>query len=120
MMLVTVYQWDWLGMVPMETVRTAPTRMAQGIMTGIGFPGAGVIFKEGLTVRGLIEGRGFTISNMSDRLCAGWRTSWNSGCRPPAIEGRGRGRGRETETETEKEKDTPSPGLLPGEGWGGG
>jgi putative Mg2+ transporter-C (MgtC) family protein len=29
-----------------------PTRMAQGIMTGIGFLGAGVIFKEGLTVRG--------------------------------------------------------------------
>src|SRR5690606_6676993 len=33
--------------------RTDPTRMAQGIMTGIGFLGAGVIFKEGLTVRGL-------------------------------------------------------------------
>jgi putative Mg2+ transporter-C (MgtC) family protein len=30
-----------------------PTRMAQGIMTGIGFLGAGVIFKEGITVRGL-------------------------------------------------------------------
>ena len=27
--------------------------MAQGIMTGIGFLGAGVIMKEGLTVRGL-------------------------------------------------------------------
>jgi putative Mg2+ transporter-C (MgtC) family protein len=27
--------------------------MAQGIMTGIGFLGAGVIFREGLTVRGL-------------------------------------------------------------------
>jgi putative Mg2+ transporter-C (MgtC) family protein len=27
--------------------------MAQGIMTGIGFLGAGVILKEGLTVRGL-------------------------------------------------------------------
>lgn len=53
LMLVTVYQWDWLGMVPQETVRTDPTRIAQGIMTGIGFLGAGVIFKEGLTVRGL-------------------------------------------------------------------
>jgi putative Mg2+ transporter-C (MgtC) family protein len=53
LMLVTVYQWDWLGTVPIETVRTDPTRMAQGIMTGIGFLGAGVIFKEGLTVRGL-------------------------------------------------------------------
>jgi putative Mg2+ transporter-C (MgtC) family protein len=37
----------------MEAIRTDPTRMAQGIMTGIGFLGAGVIFKEGLTVRGL-------------------------------------------------------------------
>lgn len=53
LMLVTAYQWDWLGKVPMDTVRTDPTRIAQGIMTGIGFLGAGVIFKEGLTVRGL-------------------------------------------------------------------
>lgn len=54
LMVVTVYQWDWLGTaVPMETVRTDPTRIAQGIMTGIGFLGAGVIFKDGLTVRGL-------------------------------------------------------------------
>jgi putative Mg2+ transporter-C (MgtC) family protein len=36
-----------------DAIRTDPTRMAQGIMTGIGFLGAGVIFKEGLTVRGL-------------------------------------------------------------------
>lgn len=53
LMVVTHYQWDWLGSVPLETVRTDPTRIAQGIMTGIGFLGAGVIFKEGLTVRGL-------------------------------------------------------------------
>ena len=53
LMLVTLYQWSWLPGVPMETVRTDPTRMAQGIMTGIGFLGAGVIFKEGLSVRGL-------------------------------------------------------------------
>jgi len=52
-MLVTLYQWKWLPGVPLETVRTDPTRMAQGIMTGIGFLGAGVIFKEGLSVRGL-------------------------------------------------------------------
>lgn len=52
-MLVTVYQVKWLPGVPLETIRTDPTRTAQGIMTGIGFLGAGVIFKEGLTVRGL-------------------------------------------------------------------
>jgi len=53
LMLVTLYQWKWLPGVPLETIRTDPTRMAQGIMTGIGFLGAGVIFKEGLSVRGL-------------------------------------------------------------------
>ncbi|MGE5545335.1 MAG: MgtC/SapB family protein [Solirubrobacterales bacterium] len=53
LMLVTGYQWQWLAGAPIETIRTDPTRMAQGIMTGIGFLGAGVIFKEGLAVRGL-------------------------------------------------------------------
>src|SRR4029450_12263282 len=53
LMLVTVYQSDWMTSTPIDTIRTDPTRMAQGIMTGIGFLGAGVIFKEGLTVRGL-------------------------------------------------------------------
>ncbi len=53
LMVMTTHQWEWLGSVPLETVRTDPTRMAAGIMTGIGFLGAGVIFKERLTVRGL-------------------------------------------------------------------
>lgn len=53
LMLVAVYQMRWFGGTPLEAVRIDPTRMAQGIMTGIGFLGAGVIFKEGLTVRGL-------------------------------------------------------------------
>jgi putative Mg2+ transporter-C (MgtC) family protein len=53
LMLVTVYQSEWMTVVPLDAIRTDPTRMAQGIMTGIGFLGAGVIFKEGLTVRGL-------------------------------------------------------------------
>jgi putative Mg2+ transporter-C (MgtC) family protein len=53
LMLVTVYQSEWMTAVPLDAIRTDPTRMAQGIMTGIGFLGAGVIFKEGLTVRGL-------------------------------------------------------------------
>jgi putative Mg2+ transporter-C (MgtC) family protein len=53
LMLVTLYQWQWLPGVSLDTVRTDPTRMAQGIMTGIGFLGAGVIFKEGLSIRGL-------------------------------------------------------------------
>ena len=53
LMLVTVYQSHWMTELAMEAIRTDPTRMAQGIMTGIGFLGAGVIFKEGLNVRGL-------------------------------------------------------------------
>src|SRR5881275_2078483 len=53
LMLVTVYQNQWMTVVPLDAIRTDPTRMAQGIMTGIGFLGAGVIFKEGLTIRGL-------------------------------------------------------------------
>ncbi len=52
LMLVTLYQAQWFpGMA--DSVRIDPTRMAQGIMTGIGFLGAGVIFKEGISVRGL-------------------------------------------------------------------
>src|SRR5512138_3839754 len=52
LMLLTVYQQEWFPSVG-DTVRLDPQRMAQGIMTGIGFLGAGVIFKEGSTVRGL-------------------------------------------------------------------
>ncbi|MDH5302026.1 MAG: MgtC/SapB family protein [Gammaproteobacteria bacterium] len=53
LMLLTVYQWELLKGVPLDTIRVDPTRMAQGIMTGIGFLGAGVIMKEAHTIRGL-------------------------------------------------------------------
>ena len=53
LMLLTVFQWSLLAAVPIDTIRVDPTRMAQGIMTGIGFLGAGVIMKENLTIRGL-------------------------------------------------------------------
>jgi putative Mg2+ transporter-C (MgtC) family protein len=53
LMLVTVYESQWFPASFPETVRIDPTRMAQGIMTGIGFLGAGVILKEGASVRGL-------------------------------------------------------------------
>ncbi|WP_017430959.1 MgtC/SapB family protein [Vreelandella jeotgali] len=54
LMLVSTHQAQWLdASLPLSSIRTDPTRMAQGIMTGIGFLGAGVIFKEGLTVHGL-------------------------------------------------------------------
>ena len=52
LMLLTVYQSAWFS-ASADIVRIDPTRMAQGIMTGIGFLGAGVIVKEGASVRGL-------------------------------------------------------------------
>jgi putative Mg2+ transporter-C (MgtC) family protein len=52
LMLVTVYEGHWMRQT-VATITLDPTRMAQGIMTGIGFLGAGVIFKESLSVRGL-------------------------------------------------------------------
>jgi len=52
LMLVTVYEAHWVQSAA-SLIRLDPTRMAQGIMTGIGFLGAGVIIKEGLSVRGL-------------------------------------------------------------------
>jgi putative Mg2+ transporter-C (MgtC) family protein len=53
LMLIAIYQKDWFSASLVENVRIDPTRMAQGVMTGIGFLGAGVIMKEGLSVRGL-------------------------------------------------------------------
>jgi len=50
-MYLTIAEAGWVAIT--EATRMDPTRAAQGIMTGIGFLGAGVIFKEGLTVRGL-------------------------------------------------------------------
>jgi len=43
--------WHYLppaGLPPMD-----PTRVVQGIITGVGFLGAGVIYKEGFNIRGL-------------------------------------------------------------------
>ena len=53
LMILTVYHDRWFEASFLERVAIDPTRMAQGIMTGIGFLGAGVIMREGLTVRGL-------------------------------------------------------------------
>ncbi len=52
LMLLGVQPQAWLEDAD-AALRTDPTRVAQGIMTGVGFIGAGVIFREGLTVRGL-------------------------------------------------------------------
>jgi putative Mg2+ transporter-C (MgtC) family protein len=53
LMLVTVFETRWFPSLSEGRVSLDPTRMAQGIMTGIGFLGAGTIIKDGLSVRGL-------------------------------------------------------------------
>ena len=50
---VVVHLPIWLSGAPEGIYRTDATRVMQGIMSGIGFLGAGVIFREGLTIRGL-------------------------------------------------------------------
>jgi putative Mg2+ transporter-C (MgtC) family protein len=53
LMLVTVYETHWFPNLSQGRITLDPTRMAQGIMTGIGFLGAGTIMRDGLSVRGL-------------------------------------------------------------------
>jgi putative Mg2+ transporter-C (MgtC) family protein len=53
LMLVSAFEELWFTSRQLERMTLDPTRMAQGIMTGIGFLGAGVIMKQGLSVRGL-------------------------------------------------------------------
>ena len=53
LMLITVYETRWFPDLASNHISLDPTRMAQGIMTGIGFLGAGTIMKEGVSVRGL-------------------------------------------------------------------
>ena len=52
--LAAARQGEWgLLLLPDQQVVSDPTRMAHGILTGIGFLGAGVIFREGASVQGL-------------------------------------------------------------------
>lgn len=53
LMLAAVHQVRWLSDTPSDIIRIDPVRMAHGILTGIGFLCGGVIFREGLNVRGL-------------------------------------------------------------------
>lgn len=53
LMLGAVHQIHWLTDTPEDSIRIDPVRMAHGVLTGIGFLCGGVIFREGLSVRGL-------------------------------------------------------------------
>ena len=61
--LTAAQQELWtLNLVPGTQIVSDPTRMAHGILTGIGFLGAGVIFREGPSVHGLTTAASLWIS----------------------------------------------------------
>lgn len=47
------YPGDWYGGQAAMGLQADPTRVIQGIVTGVGFLGAGVIMKEGMNISGL-------------------------------------------------------------------
>lgn len=49
----TVHPHLWHYLAPVGLPPMDPTRVVQGIVTGVGFLGAGVIYKEGYNIRGL-------------------------------------------------------------------
>ena len=54
LMLAAARQGEWaLGLIPSERIVTDPTRMAHGVLTGIGFLCAGVIVRDGFSIQGL-------------------------------------------------------------------
>ncbi|WP_420469853.1 MgtC/SapB family protein [Brevundimonas sp. FT23042] len=54
LMLAAVSQADWaFRALPDQNVVTDPVRMAHGVLTGIGFLCAGVIFRAGFSIHGL-------------------------------------------------------------------
>ncbi|MGV8929456.1 MAG: MgtC/SapB family protein [Brevundimonas sp.] len=54
LMLAAMHQSTWaFAALPGQMVVVDPTRMAHGLLTGIGFLCAGVIFREGFSVKGL-------------------------------------------------------------------
>jgi putative Mg2+ transporter-C (MgtC) family protein len=53
LMIVPLYGTKWFPQILQAQITVDPTRTAQGIMTGIGFLGAGAIMRDGLSIRGL-------------------------------------------------------------------
>lgn len=54
LMLAALHQTHWaFDDLPSVNIMTDPTRMAHGVLTGIGFLCAGVIFRQGFSVHGL-------------------------------------------------------------------
>ena len=73
LMLAAMHQSTWaFTALPGQNVVVDPTRMSHGLLTGIGFLCAGVIFREGFSVHGLT-----TAASLSPRR-SGCSTGW--GC----------------------------------------
>ena len=78
LMLLWDFQWLTTPSDILASVRADPTRMAQGIMTGIGFLGAGVIMHNRHSVRGLTTAASIWITSAigimlgSGHLAIGW------------------------------------------------
>lgn len=51
--VIAGYPTQWYGGHTLQVVAADPTRVVQGIVTGVGFLGAGVIMKDGLNISGL-------------------------------------------------------------------
>jgi len=64
LMLAAARQAEWgFVEIPGASVVADPTRMAHGILTGIGFLCAGVIFREGFSIHGLTTAASLWISS---------------------------------------------------------
>lgn len=67
--VITGYPSYWFGGLLPLTATADPTRVIQGIVTGIGFLGAGVIMKEGLNISGLTTAASIWASSAIGILC---------------------------------------------------
>jgi putative Mg2+ transporter-C (MgtC) family protein len=67
--VIVGYPQFWFGGLLPLAATTDPTRVIQGIVTGIGFLGAGVIIKEGLNISGLTTAASIWASSAIGILC---------------------------------------------------
>lgn len=67
--VIVGYPEYWFGGLLPLTAAADPTRVIQGVVTGIGFLGAGVIMKEGLNISGLTTAASIWASSAIGILC---------------------------------------------------
>lgn len=67
--IIVGYPQYWFGGLQPLSPTADPTRVIQGVVTGIGFLGAGVIMKEGLNISGLTTAASIWASSAIGILC---------------------------------------------------